>query len=194
MVSGKVATPGGNGGIGGSEPDFGRPGVMVRGEPGHLVGFAGPAGVEQSADCFDIPGRGKRLGPYDRRDVPGSVATARMICECRLGQRHGRCCDHPATQGMNGTGVPLIVAGHLSVSTMDSWFGRIMRRVNRTRKAAALQPAGITRKRPGVPTRRFALTVFLGGQPAANRRASFSVTNSGGSLNTMVPVKPPPAS
>ena len=46
---------------------------------------------------------------------------------------------------MNAKSVTLKSASHFSVSTMGSWFGRIMRQVNRHHKATVLQAIDFTR-------------------------------------------------
>ena len=63
----------------------------------------------------------------------------------RLGQRHYRHCQQSATKGINAKSITLKSASPFSVSTMGSWFGRIMRQVNRHHKAAASQEIDFTR-------------------------------------------------
>ena len=102
--------------------------------------------MKQKPDCFDIPGRRKRLDLDKRRGAARSIAPVPVTSMQRLGQRHHRYCQQPAAKGMNAKSVTLKSASHFSVSTMGPRFGQIMRQVNRYHKAAASQ--GIDFKRP----------------------------------------------
>ena len=59
--------------------------MTIGSKPGHLVRLTGAASMKQPPDCFDIPGRRKRLDLSNRRGAARSVDPVPVISVQRLG-------------------------------------------------------------------------------------------------------------